>query len=66
MLNGIDREVNFTIQYFERQPYLISVNPTEIVLSNHLTIIDGDAGPQYLVEANVTILEGKPLIKEEG
>lgn len=53
---GESGEINYTTTYHERQPYLN--NPTSIPLSNNLEINDADAGPQYLVGANVTILNG--------
>ena len=61
MLDGVNREMNYTTpRYFERQPYLR--NPTMIHLSDLLTVLDDDVGPQFLVEATITILDGK--IKE--
>ena len=54
LLDGVERAVGFSAMYFEAQPYLS--NPTQIRLSDNLQIKDLDVGPQYLVEANVTIL----------
>ena len=58
MLDGANMEINYNVTYFERQPYL-PTNPTQIALSNGLSIIDADAGESTLVEANITILNGK-------
>lgn len=59
MLNGQDMEINYTTTYFERQPYLN--NPTQIMLSNELAIVDLDVGPKNLIEARVTLLGGKEV-----
>lgn len=58
ILDGINMAVNFSTTYFERQPYLS--NPAQIQLSRGLDIVDLDAGVQMLVEANITIQDGKP------
>ena len=64
MLDGVNREANFSTTYFERQPYLPG-NPTEIPLSRVLTIADIDVDVQMLVEANVTITDGKSFLGKQ-
>lgn len=59
MLDGVNMVVDFSTTYFERQPYPPR-NPTQIMLSRGLAIFDRDVGVQILVEANITILQGKP------
>ena len=57
MLDGIDRVINFSTVLFEGQPY--RSDPDRVRLSQVLTILDDDVGEQVLIEANVTILDGK-------
>lgn len=57
LLNGLDREVNYSVKYFERQPYLN--NLVAIMVSREPTVEDLDVGPQYMVEASVSILNGE-------
>ncbi len=56
MLDGTNMEVNYSVMYFERQPYL--TNPVQVFLSRSLAIKDIDIGLQTMSEANITILEG--------
>ena len=57
LLDGSNLVSNYQVPFFERQDHIDGAVPVR--LSDDLTIIDEDAGDQYIISAVVSITDGE-------